>query len=131
MVVRVDVREFRRIALVGASPNPDKYGNVILRNLLAKGFEVLPVNPRYDEIEGLKCYRSVRELPRDVDVVVFVVPPKVGLEVARGAVEAGFKKLWFQPGAESDEIARLLDEEGVEYSFGRCIIAETTWTSWG
>ena len=126
VVVGVDVREFRRIALVGASPNPDKYGNVILRDLLAKGFEVLPINPRYDEIEGLKCYRSVKELPKDVDVVVFVVPPKVGLEVAREAVEAGFKKLWFQPGAESDEIARFLDGEGVEYSFGRCIMVETS-----
>ncbi len=92
-------KEFRRIALVGASKNPTKYGNIILKDLLGKGFEVLPVNPNYDEIEGLKCYRSVGgELPKDVDVIVFVVPPKVGLQVAKEAVEVGFKKLWFQPG---------------------------------
>ncbi|ASJ12671.1 CoA-binding protein [Thermococcus thioreducens] len=122
----MDVDGFRRIALVGASPNPDKYGNVILRDLLEKGFEVLLVNPKYDEIEGLRCYRSVRELPKDVDVIVFVVPPHVGLQVAKEAVEAGFKRLWFQPGAESDEIARFLDEKGVEYSFWKCIMVETS-----
>ncbi|KUH34530.1 CoA-binding protein [Thermococcus celericrescens] len=127
----MNVRDFMKIALVGASPNPSKYGNIILRDLVGKGYEVLPVNPKHEEIEGLRCYRSVRELPGDVDVIVFVVPPAVGLGIAKEAVEAGFKRLWFQPGAESDEIARLLDEKGVEYGFGKCIIAETTWTSWG
>ncbi|AEH24579.1 CoA-binding protein [Pyrococcus yayanosii] len=122
----MDVDGFRRIALVGASPNPDKYGNVILRDLLGKGFEVLPVNPKYDEIEGLRCYRSVRELPKDVDVIVFVVPPHVGLQVVKEAAKAGFKRLWFQPGAESGEIARFLDENGVEYSFWKCIMVETS-----
>jgi len=83
-----------------------------LKDFLGKGFEVLPVNPNYDEIERLKCYKSVKELPKDIDVIVFVVPPRVGLEVAKEAVEAGFKKLWFQPGAE--------------YSFGKCIMVETS-----
>lgn len=127
----MNVKDFRKIALVGASPNPSKYGNIILKDLVGKGYEVLPVNPKYGEIEGLKCYRSVRELPGDVDVIVFVVPPAVGLGIAKEAVEAGFKRLWFQPGAESDEIAGFLEEKGVEYSFGKCIMAETTWTSWG
>lgn len=118
-------KEFKKIALVGASKNPTKYGNIILKDLLSKGFEVLPVNPNYDEIEGVRCYRSVRELPKDVDVIVFVVPPKVGLQVAKEAVEAGFKKLWFQPGAESEEIKEFLERAGVEYSFGKCIMVET------
>ncbi|EHR78716.1 CoA-binding protein [Thermococcus litoralis DSM 5473] len=122
----MNVKEFKKIALVGASKNPAKYGNIILKDLLSKGFEVLPVNPNYDEIEGLKCYRSVKELPKDVDVIVFVVPPKVGLQVAKEAVEAGFKKLWFQPGAESEEIREFLERAGVEYSFGKCIMVETS-----
>ncbi|MPW38389.1 CoA-binding protein [Thermococcus sp. 101 C5] len=122
----MNVKEFKRIALVGASKNPAKYGNIILKDLLSKGFEVLPVNPNYDEIEGVKCYKSIKELPRDVDVIVFVVPPKVGLQVAKEAVEAGFKKLWFQPGAESEEIREFLEKVGVEYSFEKCIMVETS-----
>ncbi|HDZ35712.1 MAG TPA: CoA-binding protein [Thermococcus sp.] len=121
----MDVKEFKKIALVGATRNPVKYGNIILKDLVSKGYEVLPVNPKYDEIEGLKCYRSVKELPKDVDVIVFVVPPKVGLQVAKEAVETGFKRLWFQPGAESEEIREFLENAGVEYSFGRCIMVET------
>lgn len=121
----MDVKEFKKIALVGATRNPVKYGNIILKDLVSKGYEVLPVNPKYDEIEGLKCYRSVKELSKDVDVIVFVVPPKVGLQVAKEAVEVGFKKLWFQPGAESEEIREFLENAGVEYSFGRCIMVET------
>lgn len=122
----MNVKEFKKIALVGASKNPAKYGNIILKDLLSKGFEVLPVNPNYDEIEGVKCYKSIKELPRDVDVIVFVVPPKVGLQVAKEAVEAGFKKLWFQPGAESEEIREFLEKVGVEYSFEKCIMVETS-----
>lgn len=122
----MDVKEFKKIALVGATRNPVKYGNIILKDLVSKGYEVLPVNPKYDEIEGLKCYRSVKELPKDVDVIVFVVPPKVGLQVAKEAVETGFKRLWFQPGAESEEIREFLENAGAEYSFGRCIMVETS-----
>ena len=121
----MDVRNFKKIALVGASPNPAKYGNIILKDLKKKGFEVLPVNPNYDEVEGLKCYKSVKDLPKDVDVIVFVVPPKVGIKVARDAIEAGFRKLWFQPGAESEEIRELVEKENVEYSFIKCIMVET------
>jgi len=122
----MDVKGFRRIALVGATKNPTKYGNIILKDLLGKGFEILPVNPNYDEIEGLKCYKSVKELPKDVDVIVFVVPPRVGLEVAKEAVEAGFKKPWFQPRAESEDIRQFLEKAGVDYSFERCIMVETS-----
>lgn len=122
----MDVKNFKRIALVGATPNPTKYGNIILRDLKAKGFEVLPVNPNYDEVEGLKCYKSVKDLPKDVDVIVFVVPPKVGVKVAKDAIDAGFRKLWFQPGAESGEIREIVEKENIEYSFIKCIMVETS-----
>lgn len=121
----MNVREFRKIALVGASKNPTKYGNIILKDLLKKGFEVLPVNPNYDEIEGVKCYKTVKDLPKDIDVIVFVVPPKIGLQIAKKAIEAGFRRLWFQPGAESEEIKEFLENSGVEYSLGKCIMVET------
>lgn len=116
----------KRVAVVGASPNPEKYGNKIINDLKAKGFDVLPVNPKYDEIEGLKCYKSVKDLPKDVDIIVFVVPPEVGLKVVKDAIEAGFKKFWFQPGAESEEIREFLDKVGAEYIFHRCIMVETS-----
>jgi len=122
----MDPKTFKKIAVVGASKNPRKYGNIIVKDLKSKGFEVYPVNPKYDEIEGLKCYKSVKDLPKDVDVIVFVLPPQIGLQVAKEAIDAGFKRLWFQPGAESEEIKEFLSQKNVEYSFNRCIMVETS-----
>ncbi len=119
-------KEFRKIAIVGASKNPKKYGNIILKDLVSKGFEVYPINPKYKEIDGIKCYKSVKELPKEIDVIVFVLPPKIGLQVAKEAIEVGFRRLWFQPGAESEEIRKFLEENNVEYSFDRCIMVETS-----
>ncbi|MCD6157659.1 MAG: CoA-binding protein [Euryarchaeota archaeon] len=118
-------RKFKRIAIVGASRDPRKYGNIILKDLVKKGFEVYPVNPKYDEIDGIKCYKSVKELPKDVDVIVFVLSPEKGINVVKDAIEAGFRRMWFQPGAENEDIERILREQAVEYSFGRCIMQET------
>jgi len=122
----MDPKTFKKIAVVGASKNPRKYGNIIVKDLKSKGFEVYPVNPKYDEIEGLKCYKSVKDLPKDVDVIVFVLPPQIGLQVAKEAIDAGFKRLWFQPGAESEEIKEFLSQKNVEYSFNRCIMVQTS-----
>ena len=123
----MDPKKFKRIALVGATVNPRKYGNVILKDLVSKGFEVLPVNPKYDEIEGLKVYKNVEELPRDIDVIVFVVPPEVALEETKKAYNAGFRRFWYQPGAFSEEIKGFLDSlKDVEYSAEKCIMVETS-----
>ncbi len=120
----MDLNAVGTIAVIGASTNPRKYGNIVLRFLVERGYEVYPVNPKHDEIEGLRCFRDVTELPSNTDLLVFIVPPKVGLEVATKAISAGFNRLWFQPGAESEEIVALLRRAGVEYSVGRCIMVE-------
>ncbi|MDI3516252.1 MAG: uncharacterized protein PWP37_1775 [Thermotogota bacterium] len=121
----MDPTAFRKMAVIGASANRSKYGNIIVRDLKRKGYEVYPVNPKLDELEGLKCYRSLEDLPKDVELIVFVVPPEIGIEEARKAVSLGFKRLWFQPGAESKEIEDFLKNQNVEYSFYRCVMVET------
>ncbi len=120
----MDLKAVRSIAIIGASNNPRKYGNIVLRFLVERGYEVYPVNPKHAEVEGLRCFRDVAELPSNTDLLVFIVPPKVGLEVARRAVSSGFNRLWFQPGAESPEIEEMLHGSGVEYSTGKCIMVE-------
>jgi len=122
----LELNGVKRIAVVGASEDRRKYGNKIVRDLLSKGFEVYPVNPKSENIEGVKCYRDIEELPRDVDLIVFVVPPEVGIQVADKAIKLGFKRLWFQPGAGSKQIEDLIKNNGVEYSIGRCIMVETS-----
>lgn len=122
----VDVFRMKRIAIVGATVNPNKYGNIILRDLRRKGFDVVPVTPNYDSVEGVPAKKSVEELPADVELIVFVVPPEVGLKEVQKAYKSGFRRFWFQPGAESQELLAFAKEHpDAEFSFTRCIMVET------
>ena len=92
------------IAIVGASNNPQKFGNQIYIDLRSKGFKVYPINPNEEFIEGDKAYTALSELPNNDSIVNFVVPPKVAFSIAQQAVQLGFQYLWFQPGSESQEL---------------------------
>ncbi len=122
----INPKDFKRIAIIGATTNPNKFGNIVLKDLRKKGFEVYPVSPNYDEIDGLKVYRSVDELPKDVELLVFIVPPSIAIEELKKAYQSGFRRFWFQPGAESQELIEysktLLD---AQFSFINCIMVET------
>ncbi len=122
----VNPRDFKKIAIVGASESEQKYGNKILKDLLSKGFEVFPVNPKGITIEGIKSFRTLEELPKDVELLVFVIPPEKGLEEVQKAVSIGYKRFWFQPGAGSKEIESFLRSSNSEYSIGKCIMIETS-----
>ncbi|MEV4336435.1 acetate--CoA ligase family protein [Streptomyces sp. NPDC049590] len=80
----------RAVAVIGASNEPGKIGNSVLRNLIDGGFagDIHPVNPRADDILGRKAYRSVAEVPGEVDVAVFAIPARL---VAAALEEAGRK----------------------------------------
>ncbi len=122
----VNPKDFKKIAIIGASESEQKYGNKILKDLRNKGFEVFPVNPKGKTIEGIRCFTTLEELPRDVELLVFVIPPEKGLEEVQKAVSIGYKKFWFQPGAGSKEIENFLKNTDSEYSIGRCIMIETS-----
>jgi predicted CoA-binding protein len=72
-----------RIAVAGASNDPAKYGNIIVRNLKGKGYTVLPVNPKESLIEGLPVAHTIGEIEKPVDILVVVTPPPVTLRVLR------------------------------------------------
>jgi predicted CoA-binding protein len=97
-----------RIAVAGASNNPEKYGNIIVRNLKGKGYTVLPVNPKEDLIEGLPVAHSIGELEKPVDILVMVTPPPATLRLMREAAEAGFPAVWLQDGSFDDAVLEFV-----------------------
>ncbi len=113
----------RKIALVGASAEPGKVGNDILRNLIEGGFdgEIYPVNPKRDEILGLKVYHSIKDIPGDIDLSIFVIPPKYiisGLDDVASknnkaiiVISAGFKEV----GAEGAKLEQELITKAKQY----------------
>jgi len=93
-----------RIAVVGASNNPSKYGNIIVLNLLRQGFQVLPVNLRDTTIAGLPAYRSLADVPKPVDIVDVVTPPQVTRRILKEAAAAGDELVWLQDGSFDDAV---------------------------
>jgi acyl-CoA synthetase (NDP forming) len=80
----------KSIAVVGASPNQFKGGNAILRNAI-NGFkgEIYPINPKYQTIEGLPCYPSIKNIPGSVDLAIIFVPAKQVPQVVEDCIDMG------------------------------------------
>jgi len=110
----------RRLAVVGVSGKKRKFGNVILKELGTKGYEVYPIKPGAEEVEGHRCYPSLAAVADRVDGAVLVVPPSETEKVVREAAAAGVRRIWMQQGAESEEAVRFCRERGIDVVHGEC-----------
>jgi len=92
------------VAVIGASSNRQKFGNRAVRAFVQQGYTVIPINPHESNIEGLKAYASVLDVPGPVDMASFYVPPDVGEQVIDEIARKGIAEVWLNPGAESDAL---------------------------
>ena len=97
-------------AVIGANENPKKYGNMIYRKLKARGYNVYPVNPRYETVDGDTCYATLSDLPEVPDVINMVVAPARGDAFLREAASLGIRYVWLQPGTYDDDLLQLIEE---------------------
>jgi len=112
----------KRFAVVGATDNPQKYGNQIVKNLKSRGYEVYPVNPRIENVEGLSCYASLADIPVTVDVVDFVVPPEATEAVLLQCKEMCLRRIWLQPGSESETAIVFCHENNLKVVHSVCVM---------
>ena len=112
-------------AVVGANQNPVKYGNIIYRKLKKIGYEVYPVNPIYDDIDGDKCYKNLTSLPVNPDVIDMVVTPKRSKKIVVEAKKLGINYIWLQPGTYDDELMEMIDELKLT-AVQACVLVATT-----
>ena len=112
----------KTIAVVGASNNEEKYGYKIVHVLKAKGIKVFPVNPKAECVQGLKPYASLKDLPERPDVINFVVPPEVTLQVLDEVKELGFDNVWFQPGSFDEKVIEKARSYGLNYEDDSCLL---------
>ena len=92
------------VAVVGASNDRTKYSNKAVRAYRQQGYEVFPVHPKETQIEGLPVYRSVLDIPGELDRITVYLPPAVGLKVIEEIARKGTEELFLNPGSESDEL---------------------------
>lgn len=112
----------QKLAVVGVSRQPKKFGTYAYKELRKRGYNVFPVNPQAETIEGDRCYPSLSALPERVDGVLIVVPPNQTEQVVHDAASAGIKRVWMQQGAASPAAIRTCAENGISEVHGECIL---------
>jgi predicted CoA-binding protein len=103
----------RTVAVIGASNVREKFGNKAVRAYLRQGWTVYPVNPHEREVEGLKAYPSITDIPGPVDRATLYLPPQVGLGVLDGIKAKGVEDFYVNPGAESEELLARAEAMGL------------------
>ncbi|KYZ77091.1 CoA-binding protein [Anaerosporomusa subterranea] len=111
-------------AIVGATDNTEKFGYKIYKCMKTAGYTVYPVNPGVSDIQGVKCYPRLQDLPEQPEVVDVVVPPKVGEQIMKECAEAGIKNVWLQPGANAESVSKLGKQLGLEVIDTGCVMSE-------
>src|ERR1051325_8549441 len=94
----------KRVAVIGASNDRSRYGNMAVRAFRRSGYEVFPVNPTEPEIEGLKAYPTIKDVPAELDTVTIYVRPALLVKLLPDIAEKGCKDLWLNPGTSSDTV---------------------------
>jgi predicted CoA-binding protein len=119
----------KRVAVIGASSDPRKFGNRAVRSFVRSGYEVLPVNPNETTIEGLRAWRSVADIPGPIDMVTFYVPPEIGIGLIEDVAAARPAEVWFNPGSEDDRLIERARELGLRPILACSIIGagESAW----
>jgi predicted CoA-binding protein len=92
------------VAVIGASSNRNKFGNRAVRAFQQQGYTVVPINPHEAEVEGLKSYASVMDVPGPIDMASIYLPPEIGEQVIDEIARKGIPEVWLNPGAESDAL---------------------------
>ncbi len=123
--------EAKSIAIIGASKNPSKVGGVILNNMIKNGYagKIFPVNPKYKEIEGIKCYPSVLKIKEKVDSAVIAIPSKFVNSVVKECAKKGIKHIVIISGGFGEsgelklekELKKTIKETGINVIGPNCV----------
>lgn len=118
------LNDYKRVAIVGLSADWSRPSNFVGKYLLEHGFEVIPVNPKYDEILGQKCYPDLARIPTPVDIVDLFQKPERIPPFVDAAIDIGAKVVWMQLGIVHEEAAAKARTAGLEVVMDRCIKIE-------
>lgn len=116
------LKSVKTIAMVGASGDKTKFSYGVLRQLSEIGYDILPINPnpKITEIRGLRVYRSLQDIDKQIDMVEVFRPATELYGIAEQAIEVGAKVLWGQIGVYDDRAAELAEAAGLKVVMNRC-----------
>jgi len=120
-----EIKDFlsqKTIAMAGLSRDEKASSRSVRKELLAKGYRVLGVNPNAEMIAGEKCYPNLAALPEKVGGVLVFTRPSETEKVVREAAAQGITRVWVQLGAQSEAALAVCQEKGLSTVYGKCIM---------
>lgn len=123
-----------RFAMVGISRNPGDFSRLLLREFLKRGYDVVPVHPQCEEVEGRRCAHSIANVAPPVESVLFMTPPSLTEALTPECAAAGIKRIWMYraagAGAVSQKAIEFCAANGIEVVPGECPLMFLPGTSW-
>jgi hypothetical protein len=118
--IREVLSSTRTIALVGASPNPERASHAVMHYMLDRGYRVIPVNPNVKEVLGQKTVASLKDIQEPVDMVDVFRRSEAAGPLCDEAIAIGAKSLWLQLGVINEEGAKRAEAAGLKVIMDRC-----------
>jgi uncharacterized protein len=115
-------QKHQTVAVLGASPKPERYANQAMRLLAQHGHHAIPINPAFDEIEGEKCYPSVGSAPEPIDTITMYLGKARSDPLSAEIIAKKPARLIMNPGAENDDLAAKARKHGIEVVEGCTLV---------
>jgi len=129
MTIQEILTKYNTIAVYGMSGNPTKAAYEVPEFMLKKGYKIIPINPKEEEILGKKVYHTLMEIPDKIEILDVFRPSEEAVDVVKQAIERKKAKgdidvIWLQLGIYNDEAKALAEENGIEFVQNKCLKIE-------
>jgi len=114
--------EPKKLAIAGVSRNPKKFGRQVYEHLKKGGFTLYPVNPNIDKLDGEECYKSINDLPGEVDRIYIVTSQEQTAESVKQSLDKGIRNIWIQQRSDTSEALELLKNQDINIIHNKCIL---------
>jgi predicted CoA-binding protein len=118
------LKNYRTIAVVGASPKPERPSHIVASYLMEQGYNVVPVNPGARKVLGKTSYPDLRSIPGKIEVVDIFRPSEEVMPIVEEAIEIGAKAIWMQEGIINEEAAARARNAGLDVVMDKCMRKE-------
>jgi len=112
----------KRIAVIGVSRNSKQFGHVVCKDLINSDFDIYPVNPFADKINGVKAYKSLAQIPNNVENLLIISNKKHTSNIVSEAIkQTSIKRIWIQQMSDTAEAIEIAKNANIDLIYGKCI----------
>ena len=116
--------KYSHIAIIGLSNNKEKPSYQVAKYLKEHNYEIYPVNPKYENILGVRCYPNLSVIPDSIEIVDIFRKPSTIPEIVEDAIKCGAKVVWMQLGIVNNPAAQRAKEAGLNVVMSKCMMVE-------